>query len=577
MTTPNFFEQAVSDCQNALDASGKFLDDTFKHPERRARQAMAVAEGLTVGGIKTVPDQFINQPEETAKQITTGIAIGAAIALAPVEIPVVATSLAVAGTAMTCAYVWDAGQRLGQNKELHKALDTVWKTGDATALKKTTPAIESALGIESFNLGLGALTAGSGMKLGSGIKQLPKLYGARLEPCLENPSTGGGSYSTLSNREIPSITTRIEPYYAMSAREPAAPSWSGKTAKIDSFVDKLKGKAPAELVEHKTQLCGAADDLLQISKSSEMISGETAEALLNTNKGFNELLKPVREDIRANSKAYEQDLLSEGEVELFDSKLDLLTAIIQKRMHALGFEQPVSKGLSQDVFSKRAGIHAQTRVTDNISKVVNPENLRPENAEIQHTFRNALGAERRLDWRGTPTAPCSPADLVGADYIIANKSSGELYAIDVTLQTGGMRTGALVDSQGLNRNIYWTKDQAIPQERSNWVIGTVNDSAYYNALRGDDFAGLMINEQLQVAKVLGNMVAKESPLNILDSHLPIGSPSQHSTMKLFELLRFCRNLEDKNMTKWPQAVRKAMADTWNREQSAIPYSWKSKF
>jgi len=100
---------------------------------------------------------------------------------------------------------------------------------------------------------------------------------------------------------------------------------------------------------------------------------------------------------------------------------------------------------------------------------------------------------------------------------------------------------------------------------------------YLDALRGKDYAGLVLNEQMQVAKVLGNMVAKESPLNIFDSHLPIGSPLQHPTMKLFELLRFCRNLEDKNMTEWPQAIKqKTMENTWKWERGYIPDSWHSK-
>jgi len=553
VANPNFLEQSFESCNNSLKASTKFLEDTWKHPEQRLRQVGAVAEGVLVGGAKTVPDRLINHTEETVKQIGAGIAIGALVALAPVEIPIVAMGLAVAGTAMTGSYVWDLGQRLGTNKELHRALDKVWETGDTKALKNATPVIESALGKETFDFGITALTAHQGFKLGGGMKQAANFYGQKMQPGLQAIPIGNAGGCARPNL---AITDRMEPYHAMSGRraEPAAPWWEKNVKTIDSAIEKLSEKGPSTLPDHKTEIETIADHLNGFSNSNERIGAASAEKLISTHKEFSKLIKPVQEHVSQNSKAYDNDLLSERESEIFNKQFELITSIVEKRLSALGFNQPRAATNFDNAFSNHEGLQVQERVSNSISKVLDSTNAYPGSSAVRNAMEESLTGPRLLDWRGVASRPNSNTDRVGADYIIANKSTGEIYPIDVTIQGINLKAASLVESLGGHNGLRWGK--YVPKERSEWVICAVDETVFGNRF-GGDLAVLQNQEQLQLTRILGKILSKESPLNVLDSQLPISSASQHPTLTLTELLRFSRILEEKNMAEWSGSVLKS--------------------
>ena len=80
MENSSWGEQIWQSVTNTTDASKKFIHDSLEHPDKRARQAGAVIDGLVVGGIKEIPNQFVNHPKETAAKIAAGVGIGAGIA-----------------------------------------------------------------------------------------------------------------------------------------------------------------------------------------------------------------------------------------------------------------------------------------------------------------------------------------------------------------------------------------------------------------------------------------------------------------------------------------------------------------
>lgn len=158
-------QQAHSNNTDLKQASSKFIQDTYEHPEARARQASAILEGCVVGGIKAIPDRIVNHPAETCNQIIIGAGTGALFGMpATINAPIVAGALAVGGTAMTIAYTWDLGQRLGRDQNLQNSLNDLWRNGDSRTYNSARPVLENSLGGETFNCAIGMLSAGAGAK-----------------------------------------------------------------------------------------------------------------------------------------------------------------------------------------------------------------------------------------------------------------------------------------------------------------------------------------------------------------------------------------------------------------------------
>ncbi|RTL43657.1 MAG: hypothetical protein EKK48_07885 [Candidatus Melainabacteria bacterium] len=150
---------------NLFQASSKFIEDTFQNPNARARQAAALVEGCVVGGIKSIPDRIVNHPAETCNQILIGAGTGALFGMAAMlNAPIVTGALAVGGTAMTLAYTWDLGQRLGQDRGLQSSLDELWRNGDSKTYNSALPIIENRLGKEAFDCSIALLSAGAGAR-----------------------------------------------------------------------------------------------------------------------------------------------------------------------------------------------------------------------------------------------------------------------------------------------------------------------------------------------------------------------------------------------------------------------------
>ncbi len=156
-----------------VQASSRFIQDTYEHPEARARQASAILEGCVVGGIKAIPDRIVNHPVETCNQILIGAGTGALFGMAAtINTPIVAGALAVGGTAMTLAYTWDLGQRLSRDQNLQTSLNDLWRNGDSKTYNSARPVLENSLGGESFDCAVAVLSAGAGAraaKLGTDV------------------------------------------------------------------------------------------------------------------------------------------------------------------------------------------------------------------------------------------------------------------------------------------------------------------------------------------------------------------------------------------------------------------------
>jgi hypothetical protein len=189
--TPNQ-DTPFSYIQNSLEASSRFVEDTWKHPNQRFLQAAAAVDGIVIGGLKAAPDRIINHPKETLAAAVGGAGIGALCgAAAAIESPLLIAGVAVGMTALTGAYVYDLGQRLATDKNLTRAFDRVWNTRKIE--DKALSTIEQTIGKESFEFAVAGAFGGAAYKGSSAAMKLaleqPKLSLQPAEATIQSKST----------------------------------------------------------------------------------------------------------------------------------------------------------------------------------------------------------------------------------------------------------------------------------------------------------------------------------------------------------------------------------------------------
>ncbi len=170
-----------------------FCADTIRHPDARARQAFVAEYGVIVGGIRDLPNEFINHPWETIGKVAvatgTGLAMGAALAS---ESPVIASTAVAAGVITTAAALWNTCVRLANNQAFKSGMDAVYKSGDEHTIVKSMQIASDVLGPEAANYGIafaGGLAGAYGPEAFSGLRWnylanklhplVPAAYGTR--------------------------------------------------------------------------------------------------------------------------------------------------------------------------------------------------------------------------------------------------------------------------------------------------------------------------------------------------------------------------------------------------------------
>lgn len=163
---------------NALGEVIDFCFQTMQHPEARLRQTGTVLQGIVVGGLKDIPNEFMNHPLETCGKVvvagTLGTAAGAAIAL---EIPLVTGITIGTGVTMLGVGIIDSCKRMSSDKQLQSALSSVWKDSDFYTQMQANDTAEKVLGPEAFNWSV-TLPAGLAGCIGGNIAT--KMVAAKL-------------------------------------------------------------------------------------------------------------------------------------------------------------------------------------------------------------------------------------------------------------------------------------------------------------------------------------------------------------------------------------------------------------
>ncbi len=588
MENSSWGEQIWQSVTNTTDASKKFIHDSLEHPDKRARQAGAVIDGLVVGGIKEIPNQFVNHPKETAAKIAAGVGIGAGIALLPLELPAVAIGATVAGVGLGCGYVWDVGQRLGSNRELHKALDNVWNLGDRSSQYSSMQAIESSLGKESFDFGVATMCGGAGFKIGNGIKSLLNTTVPKLCPATADGVANPGPVV----KETPVLTHKMK-----------MESFENKPDNVERKLQKPSkwGKTDQISDEEFAKELGIHESSKGTSISGEQLERETAM----TDFAPHEKLAPIQ-GIEFQSTGFElprpaepywrpswRDHLNDFRNDLDFLHRNAMTADVFKTAQKM-FDSHTSLNIisqSSDRLTMNEAQYLQS-MHQSFQKILSPF------AEmIEGKVSNMVNMDSR-EWANYNSAQAQLENIIKeqtylSDWVNTNNRSNEsngnhlricnLFA-DIARNHRDQVQRALQKKNGLSE-----KDAA--QKLKDWHAcatgyGSTANLAGIDVLLANTRTGQAIpiqvladsgetawripavghekialdhgREEQQVIDALASMLSTEAPLNLLRIRLPVFDPEQHVTRRLFELHRFSDELKQNGMFDWSTIVREGM-------------------
>lgn len=354
----------------------------------------------------------------------------------------------------------------------------------------------------------------------------------------------------------------------------ARSSWNAPLDQLDS---ELRGLSKSSLNDFCEGLKNAQTKLLELNKES-VLEKSQVNALLKLEDKFQTNYRKLQEEylvLKRQVSAFEEkdpETLTASEESLSEQcyKLeDALYEMTKERLEKMYKWEPRATTQRDLSVSVNGGIGAQRRINNTISSIF-AENL-SKNPTVAKIFKERnIPMERAKDWIGIPIqgSPLPAADHGGCDYLLVNKSSGEMYCFDITERVSGLNKGKIVDSRLTNSTLAINKDT--PTERVQWVIGT-RENTFFNMvtdiksqLARDpanrkltesslyEKAEAMVTEmeKAQVAEIIARAIAVPSKLSLYDVRLPSNLPNIPVSRKLFELELFRSDLEKIGFTEW---------------------------
>lgn len=357
----------------------------------------------------------------------------------------------------------------------------------------------------------------------------------------------------------------------------AKSAWQGPLDKLDAG---LKDLSTGSLDDICGGLKRIQNDLLNLKKES-VLDKSQVEKLTKLENAFQSNFKSLRDEYLALKKqvaAFEHkdpDLLTAAEEllsERFYKLEDALYEITKERLEKMYRWNPHLALPQEGAFSKMGGMGTQARVSNNIENILSA-NLSKNPVVAKIFAEKGIPIERAKDWIGIPIdgTPLPAADHAGCDFLLVNKSSGEMYCFDITQKASGMNKGRIMDSPLTNPTL-GHKD--VPSERRNWVIGTMEDT-YFNLSRDlerklasdpanqnktprviQQMAEEMATniEKSQLSEIIARTLAEPSQLNLFNTRLPSNLPDIPLSRMIFEIELFRADLKKIGFTEWSGAL-----------------------
>ena len=298
-----------------------------------------------------------------------------------------------------------------------------------------------------------------------------------------------------------------------------------------------------------------------------------ATTLRELDERVNEQIATFRSDYAALSKRVAAGTLSPQLTGVHEGIGNFLTNRATERLaHRYGWDEHQVGSFDKSDVQMNDGFGAQRRVFSALAKLLNDGELCTD--EIRKQMANAGVSPDNLIGIGMKAN--SPADGVGADYLLADYTTGDFHPIDLTIKTdASYRHEKLVESKLTNPELTWSPDKKAPSERQKWLLCTSDDANWENQVKAHMKAdGVPLSEwnnrfvsydtvqtfdKLKEALVQQIVAfAKHGGLNMFDLPLPSNNPASPVSRQLYEMWIFRRRLEQKGMREWARAVDGAM-------------------
>ncbi len=217
----------------------------------------------------------------------------------------------------------------------------------------------------------------------------------------------------------------------------------------------------------------------------------------------------------------------------------------------------VKRGLKQNAAERQALFKVIRDLTD-AEREKDPDDYTPAEQETSRAINDAMNRGR--DWIGLPMPSGCVLDMLGCDYMLVNKRTGEYIPLDVTVHGINKTPGQLIDCRAMNPDLKWDEAKTIPSDRKNWIMSVPDEKDWNNALfqsikeaGGDSTAG---REQLnrdaieQISVAILATIQTPSRLNLVDHPLPNNLMSGWAPDRENACIAFSRNLERVGMHSW---------------------------
>ncbi len=291
-------------------------------------------------------------------------------------------------------------------------------------------------------------------------------------------------------------------------------------------------------------------------------------------------LKPKVEAIGSKEKLTEAE---EKFLSQYRAQEDTVCQLVRDRLKQVYGWDEKSSGMPPYIISRseQEGFETQNRVNGEMSNLLNQGLDR--NPLVKEILKaKGISVERAKDWVGIPTPEGSAADQAGCDYLLVNKSSGEMYAFDVTQKVVNMRHGRTADSLLVNKNLVFdTSEKSIPTERKGTVIGaagegTINDMAYRlknerGLSKADARREVDLAEEKQLAEIIATTISQPSQLNIFATRLPSANPFANLLVQQYELQQFQADLNNLGHDDWARTLGAAIGYIRYKQSNSLYY------
>jgi hypothetical protein len=369
-------------------------------------------------------------------------------------------------------------------------------------------------------------------------------------------------------------TTRPEPFQIGDRMHLLAPPRAGASPyewlepmkealiKIDDMPVDAKIEPLREIWKHLEQF-----DMLPVNSAYQ------ADLLLEVDRRFNDQMRGVQTEARKRALEEDQKIAQKvwepGEQpKEYYAPGKLVADVIRERLERTYLWQPGTRAeqTTEGTGSVPGGIKAQSELFNELANLVT-EGLHKQPRMLEILEQYGVPKRRAMEWVGVHAEYRSGSDHAGGDFLLINRTTGEIIPLDSTLHGLNVKEGRLVDNKVTNPDLAWDSDKYVSPERTNWLLCVVNPNVWnWRVLELSRASGVpswgramdATREQFrqELTTIIAHEIANRSPLNVFGAMLPSTDADLPPSRTLYELWRFRAELERQaGMHQWADDLK----------------------